>query len=140
MERTPGLDAEWDRNRAEEEPVMWDLAQADKLTDPDPEPDAELGGPGYLPGETTEEMISRVCAEVREGPPPRQNAGGPGCWRTEEPVAYPPDDLAGHPRPGTGVPETDVLDVIAGEILAIGRTHGWDNFGKMVEQLKKEGL
>ena len=88
---------------------------------------------------------------------------------------YPPDfsDMAGHPRPGAGVPDIDdpqvriaeellddppvgmaelrmevegaavvpetALDVIAQEIVDIGRTHGWDNFGKMVEQLKKEG-
>ena len=62
-------------------------------------------------------------------------------------------DLEGHPRPGAGlradfadedmpeiIPEPDVLDVIAQEIVDIGRTHGWDNFGKAVEQLKKEGL
>ena len=147
---------------------------AEAMTDPNP----ELGERGKLPGETEEETISRIFAEVRAEPPPRQNAGGPGCWRTEEPVAYPPDfsDLAGHPRPGAGVPddpqvriaeelladpptgmaemglnrmrvdvdenipETDVLGVVAQEILDIGRTHGWDNFGKMVEQLKKEGL
>ena len=53
------------------------------MTDPNPEPD--LGPKGKLPGETDEEMISRVCKEVREGPEPRQNAGGPGCWRTPEP-------------------------------------------------------
>ena len=50
-------------------------------------------------------------------------------------------DLEGHPRPGAGLgKEPDVLDVIAQEIVDIGRTHGWDNFGKAVEQLKKEGL
>ena len=36
-------------------------------------------------GETEEEMITRICAEVRAEPIPRQNAGGPGCWRTPEP-------------------------------------------------------
>ena len=127
---------------------------AEMMTDPNPKPD--LGPKGKLPGETEEETISRIFAEVRAEPPPRQNAGGPGCWRTEEPVAYPPDfsDLEGHPRPGAGLglnemrvdvdedlPETpDVLDVIAQEIVDIGRIHGWDNFGKAVEQLKKEGL
>ena len=30
MERSAGLDAEWDRNRAEEEPEMWDLAVLEK--------------------------------------------------------------------------------------------------------------
>ena len=29
-ERTPGEDAEWDRNRAEEDPVLWELAMTDK--------------------------------------------------------------------------------------------------------------
>ena len=62
-------------------------AQAERLvemmTDPNPEPD--LGPKGKLPGETDEEMISRICAEVRAEPPPRPNAGGPGCWRTPEP-------------------------------------------------------
>ena len=62
-------------------------AQAERLvammTDPNPEPD--LGPKGKLPGETDEQMISRVCKEVREGPEPRPNAGGPGCWRTPEP-------------------------------------------------------
>lgn len=33
----------------------------------------------------------------------------------------------------------DVLDVIAGEIWGIGKTYGWDNFGKMVERLIKGG-
>ena len=29
-ERSPGEDAEWDRNRPEEDPVLWELAQTDK--------------------------------------------------------------------------------------------------------------
>ena len=29
--RSPGEDAEWDRNRVEEEPALWDAALLDKL-------------------------------------------------------------------------------------------------------------
>ena len=176
--------------RPEPPPTEAELAerkrQAERLvalmTDPNPE--------------TEEERISRIFAEVRAEPEPRQNAGGPGCWRTPEPdepvevrmdvegrivsgsgedvgvpVAWQPgdppggvaeieyrwaenqdnivgirqladfSDMEGHPRPGAGLgPEPDVLDVIAQEILDIGRTHGWEAFGQMVEQLKKEGL
>ena len=59
------------------------------MTDPNPQDDDPLPGVKWLgsvgKNETDEEMITRICAEVREGPMPRQNAGGPGCWRTEEP-------------------------------------------------------
>ena len=103
MERSAGLDAEWDRNRAEEEPEMWDLALLEK----------------------------KIAAECEAQGVPM--------------MPYPADfsDLAGHPRPGAGLgnePAADVLDVIAQEILDIGRTHGWDAFGQAVERLKKEGL
>ena len=30
-ERTPGEDAEWDRNRVEEEPELWDAAVIDRM-------------------------------------------------------------------------------------------------------------
>ena len=81
--------------RPEPEPTGAELAerkaQAERLvalmTDPDPQDD-DLPGVRWLGSvgkeETEEERISRIFAEVRAEPPPRPNAGGPGCWTTRE--------------------------------------------------------
>ena len=57
---------------------------AEELLESPPVGMAEMGEKGMLPGESDEQMITRISAVVRAEPEPRQNAGGPGCWRTEE--------------------------------------------------------
>ena len=89
------------------------------------------GYQGVLEQMTTKELVlfqARAAAVV---------AGAEREWARRE--AGNRDDIAG---PGDeGTPDTpDALDVIAREILDIGRTYGWEAFGQAVEQLKKEGL
>ena len=55
MERSPGLDAEWDRNRAEEDPVMWELAMTDKA-----HREQLAKSPPY---DVLERKVAEACAE-----------------------------------------------------------------------------
>ena len=87
-----------------------------------------------------QEVLEQMSAKELTLFQSRAEAVAAGCEREWARRTENRDDIGG-PDADEGAEETpDALDAIAREILDIGRTYGWDNFGKMVEQLKKEGL
>ena len=152
--RTPGEDAEWDRNRAEEEPEMWDLAVADKARVPrqfgktadiERSYDDFVEGLAGLVDEYGEYAVKRgvklwLLAQLDDDAYALVETDDQGRYRDvlDGEVLWDPDGPEAESVSGTSFMGLDYQEAVVKTAMDIGRKYGWETLAEAVERLKRE--